>query len=102
MESEEALQQVVSVSLLLLLFPLSLLCKYVFTRLTQQSFTLTGAHIVDFTLICTLIAMYAVISTFSEEEVTDPLLKQLGQEQKMTSLYENILQRRIENTFHFD
>ena len=96
------MQDVVYTSVFALLFPLSILCKYVFTSLTRQSFTLTGAHVVDIALVGTLALLYSVISIFSEQEVTDPLLRHERLDGRMTRLYENILQNIIEHRFHFD
>lgn len=100
--SAEALDLVLYISLGLLLLPVAIFNKWLFSRMTHIHFTHTSAQALDMVIVILVIATWVVVADYESSDLKYRLFNKEEDSQLEIKFIGNIIQNIMDNTFHFD
>ena len=88
-------------SLIIFLFPVNIFCKRLYAKLTNQSFIITSANLVDLTIVGLTIWMWETILVY-EGDIKRELFNEVEDKGYEIRFMANIVFDIIDDIFHFD
>lgn len=100
--SAEAINFVLSLSLMTYLMPISILNKWVFSKINNTHFMWTSAEGLDFTIVGIVTIIWVVVADFETIDLKYPLFNKEEDSQLEIKFIGNIAFNIIDDSFHFD
>ena len=94
--------KVLYVSILIFLFPFSIVNKYAFARLTNTSYIVTVANVIDISIVVLMAIAYEMAEYYRARDLRRPLFGKKEDSLPEIKFFGNILEDIVDDNFHFD